>query len=151
MPKYADASQVSTPGRALLPKEFGFRSTSGEKIRIFEEKKTLHLLSGLLFHMQATAAKGEQQNCSNSVQKLVWRLKLSPLENTCCARYIQPHLRFFSLYAAFSRWPCAYMRTIRLQGWCGVGTRYLYHTKILDGHVNLHLCTRWVESLSVNY
>ena len=40
-------------------------------VRKYEFLKTLHLLLGLLFHIQAKAAEGELQNCSNSVQKLV--------------------------------------------------------------------------------
>ena len=36
MSKYDNASQASTPSRALLPNFLGFRSTSGEEIRIFE-------------------------------------------------------------------------------------------------------------------
>ena len=44
--------------------------TSGEEIQPFE--KPWHFHAGLLFHVHVkAAADGEQQKCSNSVQKLV--------------------------------------------------------------------------------
>ena len=58
---------VNTPCRVLLP----FLGSVAPVVRKYEFLKTLHLLSGLLFHIQAEAAKGEQQIRSSSVQKLV--------------------------------------------------------------------------------
>ena len=53
----------------------------------------------LLFHIQAKAAEGEQQNCSNSVHKLVRRLKIPPFERKSSAQSAGPHLLFLSSWA----------------------------------------------------
>ena len=52
--------------------------------------KTLRLLSGKLFHIKAKAAEGEQQNSSNSLQKVVWRLKISPFVRKFSAPFVGP-------------------------------------------------------------
>ena len=45
---------------------------------------------------QAEAVEGEQQNCANSVQKLVWRLKISQFGRKCSARTLGLHLLVLS-------------------------------------------------------
>ena len=57
MSKYAHAGQVSTPSRVLLPKVF--LGSEAPLVRKYEFLKTLHLLSGLLYQIQAKAAKVE--------------------------------------------------------------------------------------------
>ena len=50
-------------------------------------------------HMQANVAVGEQQDCSNSVYKLVWDLKSGPLDCVWSARHTEPN----SIYV-LDRW-----------------------------------------------
>ena len=51
----------------------------------------------MLFHMNAKAAKGEQKKGSNSVQKLVRSLKVSPFERKMSARSLKTRLGGFRL------------------------------------------------------
>ena len=65
--KYASASQIRSRSRVLLAKKF--LDSVAPLMRKCDFLKTLHLLSGMLFHIHTKATKGDQQNCSISVQK----------------------------------------------------------------------------------
>ena len=75
MSKDAKASQVSIASRGLLTP---FRGAYHLWWRV--ALKTWHLICTLLFHIHVKSDEGEQQNCFNSVQKLVWSLKVPSSE-----------------------------------------------------------------------
>ena len=78
MSVYANASQMGTPSRALLPNYFLGSVAPLVKNCDFFKNMTFNLQAAVPYTLKF--AEGEQQNCSNSVQKLAMGLKISPFE-----------------------------------------------------------------------